>query len=131
MKVGYIYPSGDDFGGKMVSLGTILLFACAVIGFTNIIVDPATIFEPVRNWMEKRAEKGNKIAAFFDHMWACYQCTGFWVGIICGLVLISLNPLTAIICGMAGSYLATWGATHLNYLVAKSVVLEAPEKENG
>ena len=107
-----------------LSLGTLLLFGCAVIGFTNIVVDPATIFEPVRNKVKAWAEGGSKLAQFFDHMWACYQCTGFWVGLICGCILISWNPLVVFACGVAGSYIATWGATHLTYLEAQSVILE-------
>jgi len=113
-----------------MTIATLLFFICAVIGFTNIVVDPATIFQPFRDFVTKKAKGDTKSAAtfflwkWFDKMLSCYQCTGFWVGIICGSILITLNPLYLFMCGVAGSFIATWGATYLNYLEAQSVVLD-------
>jgi hypothetical protein len=106
-----------------MTLATLLFFACAVIGFTNIIVDPATIAQPFRDFVADRKEK-SVLWKWLDKLMSCYQCTGFWVGIICGLILISYNPFNLFMCGVAGSFLATWGAYYLNYLEARSVVME-------
>jgi hypothetical protein len=110
-----------------MTIATLLFFVCAVIGFTNILVDPATIAKPFRDKVEKWAKRQSKWAfvwKWFDKMLSCYQCTGFWVGIICGFIIISINPLDLFMCGVAGSFIATWGAYYLNYLEAQSVVLD-------
>jgi hypothetical protein len=107
---------------------SVLLFFClVVIGFTNVIVDPATIFLPARNYVSKRSKK-NLFWAWFDKLLSCYQCAGFWVGIIAGIILISLNPFVVFLCGMAGSFVATWGAAYLNYLEARSVVADLSDE---
>jgi hypothetical protein len=100
----------------MISLTSFLLFVFAVIGFTNIIVDPATIMQPVRDFIEKRCHP------WLNKLVSCYQCSGTWVGFFCGYVLISKDPLVVFLCGMAGSFLATFSATFLTYLEARSIV---------
>jgi hypothetical protein len=99
-----------------LGIGTLLLFVFAVIGMTHIIVDPAKIAKWFRDVVE---DKG---PMWLNELLGCYQCTGFWVGIIAGLILISLNPLIVFLCGCAGSFIGTWGATYLNYLEAKSII---------
>ena len=101
---------------------TMLLFFCfVVIGFTNIIVDPAEIALPIRNLISRWAEK-SRFWTWVDELVSCHQCTGFWVGILAGVILLSWNPLFIFLCGTAGSFIATWGAAYLNYLEALSVV---------
>ena len=39
----------------------------------------------------------------------CYQCAGFWCGIVLGLMLLSYNPLVVFAAGCAGSFLAQLG----------------------
>jgi len=110
-----------------MTIGNLLFFVCAVIGFTNILVDPATIAKPFRDMIERWAEGESTLQPIWkwlDKMLSCYQCTGFWVGLICGSIIISINPLYLFMCGVAGSFIATWGAYYLNYLEAQSVVLE-------
>jgi len=99
---------------KMIS--NLLLFVVAVIGMTHILVDPSVIAVPLRNWLAKNAP------AWVNKLFSCYQCCGTWVGFLFGFILISYNPLVVFACGMAGSFLATWGATYLNYLEAQSLV---------
>lgn len=99
-----------------MNLEKIFLFVTAVIGFTHIIVDPATIMQPFRNFIDKYAND------WLRKLFSCYQCCGTWIGFICGYILISQNPLIVFLCGMSGSFLATWGATYLNYLEAQSIV---------
>lgn len=101
----------------------LLLFCFAVIGFTNIIVDPSTIAIPMRKFIEGRAVR-SQLWSWVDKLMSCYQCTGFWVGLLAGVILLSWNPLVVILCGMAGSFIATWGAAYLNYLEARSVVAD-------
>ncbi len=112
-----------------ITLTRLLLFCLAVIGFTNIIVDPATIAEPIRDFIAKRASRG-RLWNWIDKLMSCYQCTGFWVGLLAGIILLSWNPLVVILCGMAGSFIATWGATYLNYLEARSVVADLSDDLN-
>lgn len=97
-------------------IGSILLFSLSVIGFTNIIVDPAAIFAPVRSLID---DKGPK---WLSKMVSCYQCTGTWVGFICGFLIFGSDLSTIFCCGMAGSFLATFSATYTNYLEAKSIL---------
>lgn len=98
-----------------------LIFCFAVVGMTHIIVD-STIMEPVRNLV--KAWLPTKIASVIE----CYQCAGTWCGFFCGLIFwdnnFSLynNLFITFLAGCAGSFLATLGATYLNYLEAKSVV---------
>ena len=97
-------------------LEDVILFCMAVIGFTHILVDPATIAQPFRNFVKSNCP------AWLDKLFSCYQCCGTWVGFICGWFLVGSDPWRIFICGMAGSFLATWGATYLNYLEARSII---------
>lgn len=106
----------------MISFGTLLLFAAAVIGLTHIIVDPATIAQGMRKSIEKRAKTGNKFWGIVNKVVSCYQCCGVWVGWFCGGFLFYPHVFVIIFCGAAGSFIATWGATYLNYLEARSII---------
>lgn len=100
----------------MISLGTLFLFIFAVIGMTHIIVGPAAILQPFRDWAEKHLpEKINDLLS-------CYQCCGTWCGFIMGAILISYNPFVVFACGMAGSWLSTWSVWYINWLEANSIV---------
>jgi hypothetical protein len=100
----------------MDSFSSLLLFALSVIGMTNIIVDPATIMQPTRDFIERRFHP------WINKLVSCYQCSGTWVGFLFGYILVGKDPLVVFSCGMAGSFLATASATYMNYLEAKSVV---------
>lgn len=100
----------------MDSFSSLLLFALSVIGMTNIIVDPATIMQPVRDFIEKNCHP------WINKLVSCYQCSGTWAGFLFGYILVGKDPLVVFSCGMAGSFLATASATYLNYLEAKSVI---------
>ena len=99
-----------------MNMEKIFIFVTAVIGLTHIIVDPATIFQPVRNLIDKYGPE------WFKKLVSCYQCCGTWVGFLCGYVLINQDPFVVFMCGMSGSFLSTWAATYLNYLEAQSIV---------
>lgn len=100
----------------MSDASRIVIFALATVGLTNIIVDPATIFQPVRNLIDKWCHP------WVSKLFSCYQCSGTWIGFICGYLIISREPEYVFMCGMAGSYLATISATYMNYLEARSIV---------
>jgi len=99
-----------------MNIEKIFIFITAVIGLTHIIVDPATIMQPVRNLIDKYGTE------WLKKLFSCYQCCGTWVGFLCGYVLISKDPLVVFMCGMSGSFLSSWAATYLNYLEAQSIV---------
>ena len=92
------------------------LFALATVGLTNMIVDPAAIFQPLRDAVDKHGHP------WLRKLVSCYQCSGTWVGFICGYLVVGKEPSTVFLCGMAGSYLATISATYTNYLEARSIV---------
>lgn len=103
-------------------LGDFLLFAFATIGLTHIIVDPAAIAQPFREWVEAN------MPSYISKMFSCYQCCGAWIGFLMGALLISYNPFVIFACGMAGSFLSTWAATYLNFLEAQSLINLDEEK---
>lgn len=157
----------------------LLVFIFGSIGLTHVVVD-SKIMLPIRNYLFEKA-KDNKIAKDRYELVECYQCTGVWVGWLCGILLSSyshtsllvsiLSPviwffllvsfihidfernksrsipatismvaglfgllfmhgdalLLIFISGFASSFLASWGATYLNYLEARTIV----ELENG
>lgn len=100
----------------MSDISRIIVFALATVGLTNIIVDPATIMQPVRDFIDRR------MPSFVSKLVSCYQCSGTWVGFLCGYLIVSKEPEVVFLCGMAGSYLATMSATYSNYLEARSIV---------
>lgn len=94
----------------------LILFVLSVVGLTNIIVDPASIAKPLRDLIDKRGPK------WLNKLVSCYQCTGTWAGFLCGYMIISQDPPVIFMCGMAGSFLATFSAVYMNYLEAQSIV---------
>jgi hypothetical protein len=104
-----------------------VLFLFSSIGLTHIMVD-SSIMLPFRNFVKEKFP--DKI------LWIkpkegieCYQCMGFWCGLVCGAmisVMVFLNPwfiaLTTILCGFASSYTANTGAYVIAYLEANSVI---------
>jgi hypothetical protein len=97
-------------------LGSVIIFSLAVVGLTNIVVDPAAIFAPVRELIEKSG------VGWLKKLVSCYQCSGTWAGALCGLLLFGPDLAVIFCCGMAGSFLATFSATYTNYLEAKSIL---------
>lgn len=98
------------------SLGSVLLFSLAVVGLTNIVVDPAAIFAPVREVIDRMDVK------WLSKLVSCYQCTGTWAGFLCGALIFGTEPAIVFCCGMAGSFIATLSATYVNYLEARSIL---------
>jgi hypothetical protein len=109
----------------MSEIITFLIFALGSIGMTHIIVDGA-IFEHPRKWIRSKFPNGNH---FVRKIIGCYQCTGFWVGMLLGASLITFNPLFIFACGCASSFLSDWAAIHLNSLEAQSVLGTLDDEE--
>jgi hypothetical protein len=98
-----------------------LLVILAGIGLSHLIVD-GSIFSRPRGWV---VEKG---PAWLKQLVTCYQCTGFWTGIVCGLMSgIFINELVLdgwwarllalpVLYGFTVSYLSMAAAATLNYL---------------
>lgn len=99
-----------------IGFAQLVLFCLSVIGLTNIIVDPATIMQPIRKFIEE------KCPSWLNKLVSCYQCSGTWIGFLCGYMIISHRPEIVFTCGMAGSFIATFSATYMNYLEAKSII---------
>lgn len=86
-----------------------LLFMLSAVGMTFIIVD-STIMEPVRLRLKQI------LPEYIYKVFECYQCSGFWCGIISGLILLTHNIFELILCGCAASFLSVLFANILNYL---------------
>ena len=97
----------------------VFLFGC--VGITSIIVD-GEIFKPVKDYIH------NKVPEFFNSLLNCYQCSGFWVGIIFATVINYkyLNNLpniaSLILYGGLVSAASYFYALYLTYLEANSMV---------
>ena len=87
------------FGDSItVEFSNLLLFLLSVIGFTHIIVDPATIMKPFRNFVTKYGSE------WINKLFSCYQCCGTWVGFFCGF-LFKAGVLTFKILGFRAPFL--------------------------
>ena len=113
---------------------TVFLFAFGCIGITSIIVD-GEIFRTVREYLKKISPN------FIGKLLSCYQCSGFWVGIILGSLLFwndfytkteSIRVVLTIIflAGGASSALSYFWALYLTYLEANSLVSLDSDSQN-
>ena len=94
----------------------ILLYIVAVIGFTHIVVD-GKIFEPIRNLANKI------LPEFISTVLSCYQCSGFWIGLICGWACFpGINPFQIVMAGFGGSFLANFAAILFNYIESRTMI---------
>ena len=108
----------------MMDISLFLVFAFGSIGMTHIIVDGA-IFDKPREWLRNKFPQDH----FITKLTGCYQCTGFWVGVVMGAALVSYNPLVFFACGCASSFLSDWAAIYLNSLEANTALSNLDENE--
>ena len=92
-----------------MNIASLFLFALATMGFTYIVVD-SEISKKLKKIIEP------KLWPPIVEIIGCYQCMGLYSGLLCGAILVSLNPLIILMCGFAGSFLAVWGIAYLNHL---------------
>jgi len=115
-----------------MGLGDFLLFATVTIGLTHIVVD-SVIMQPFRDWVKAKAKPEEETKNWFwdkvSQAIGCYQCAGFWCGLVAGAIVVSWNPVLMVACGWASSFLALLAAHLLNYLEAKSII-EIPKNGN-
>lgn len=114
-----------------------LLFVLASAGLTQIIVESFFVEYFLKQRFKKMAaaedasETLKKRVGLFLKLVNCYQCAGYWVGIVCGLItfpflnhfdwtisyiLANLIFVPAFIYGPIGSLSAVVGAAILNLL---------------
>jgi len=118
-----------------------LLFCIATVGMTSIIVQ-GVVFQPFRqsvgDWAEKNRvhrerkaqEQGGvspsvshrSLVEWFNELINCAQCTGFWCGLFCGLILCPHGIASAkfllvwFCCGVGGSFLAALGCNVIDWV---------------
>ena len=94
----------------------IVLFCLGCIGMSHIVIE-GKIFESTRNWLKP------KLPSTLYSLFECYQCTGFWAGLLCSfLAFHDISWYQVFVGGCAGSFLSASGALVLNYLEAKTIV---------
>ena len=98
----------------MTEMINFLIYVLGTIGMSHIIVD-GSIFETPRNYIIKTFPNS------LGKLISCYACTGFWCGIIAGLICFT-NIGLIFLCGCAGSFLSSTGALFLNILETKIVI---------
>lgn len=103
-----------------------ILFILATIGMTNIIVHGA-IFDDdhlkLRSWALARLGK-------VGDLFTCYECTGWWSGLIMGCTLFDWHPTTSIPCAFAGAALGHL-YTLLTNLIESNIAYEISGDEDG
>jgi len=104
----------------------LLFFALATIGLTNILVhgrifDLIKVFGfSVREWMHNWD--------WSKQLFECYECTGFWAGMICGYLIISDHFGLVLTSGFAGSVISQT-FTDLIYLIRSKTEFEVNHDE--
>jgi hypothetical protein len=98
-----------------VTLLDFIIFVFATIGLTHILVD-GSLFEPFRNFVQRFGPKK------LYHLISCYQCLGFWVGLLIGYFLLGGGLVYTLAGGFTGSFISNWAAIYLNYLEAQSLI---------
>jgi len=112
---------------------TLTMFILATIGLTNILVHGKVLDlikigdKSLRGWM--------KTPSFLGEMLDCYECTGFWAGLLMGLIFFWGSWLFVLTAAFAGSVVAQT-YTDLMYLLRSKIdfVVEdsdAQEERNG
>ena len=107
---------------------TFLFFVLATIGLTNILVhglilDLIKIYgKSIRQWMQNWE--------WSKELFSCYECTGFWSGLVCGTLLLSDQWWIVLASGFAGSVISQT-FNDLIYLLNSKIEFEVDEHEDG
>jgi hypothetical protein len=94
----------------------LLLFALASIGLCHVLVDSA-LMAPVKDYLSRQGWER------LVRMLNCYQCAGFWSGVVASLILLLgrwVPFLDLLLYGFAASFLGSLAAVFLGYLNALS-----------
>ena len=101
-----------------------LTFVLASIGLTLILVW-SSIFKPLREAISKKKEKVAKkngysilfkMLNFFQGMFSCCTCMGFWVGMLLYYPIFKQFSYEILIFGFVSSFCSTLGAAIISYL---------------
>lgn len=102
-----------------------LIFIISTIGLTNIIVHGKILDNiGLRPFLKK-----NLYSNIFE-LFECYECTGFWSGLILGAILISKDPMIFIPCGFAGSVISQFYSEFI-FLIRSKTDFVMEEDKNG
>jgi hypothetical protein len=106
-----------------MSFVSFLLFCIATIGLTNIMVH-GKILDVIglRPWLRENMKPEH------FQVFECYECSGFWAGLFCGLFLCS-HWWMILLCGFAGGVLAQTYDSFRLWLESK-IGFELPEKND-
>lgn len=136
----------------------IVLYVLGAIGLTHIMVD-SKIIAPIREWLEKPVWPSFLTVLWCLFIWpflfgykvilhpiqcvndyvippissmiGCYQCCGFWMGLVAGWFAFTNITWGQLLCaGFGGSFLASLAVNYLNYLEAVAVISLPPEEEH-
>lgn len=105
-----------------------LLFIFATIGLTNILVHGKILDlikiknRTIREWMH--------IKDWSKQLFECYECSGFWGGLIVGVFVVSYNPFIFISCGFAGSVLSQFYSEIVYLIRSKTDFVVEDNNEN-
>ena len=81
-------------------MSNLILFTLASIGLTNIMIN-SVIMAPLRCYLK------TKLNAKVFEIFECYQCMGFWCGMVCGGLVLSEHWLAFVLLyGFACSFIA-------------------------
>ena len=90
------------------------LFVLASVGLCHILVDSALMI-PLKAHLERLGFR--KLVKMLN----CYQCAGFWSGVLAGSIVLILPRfpyLELLLYGFAASFLGTLGAVVIGYMNA-------------
>jgi hypothetical protein len=77
----------------------LVLFALATVGLTNVLVHGKILDDDhlgTRSWLKRQLGK-------YADVLECYECTGWWSGLLLGVLLLSWNPLIFLPAAFAGA----------------------------
>lgn len=99
-----------------IKVDELLLFALVSIGLCHVLVD-SSLIAPVKDYLGRQGWER------FVRMLNCYQCAGFWSGVVAGSILLLgrwIPYLHLLLYGFAASFLGPLGAVFLGYLNTQS-----------
>jgi hypothetical protein len=102
----------------------LLLFALASIGLCHGVVD-SPLTAPVKDYLGRQG--GERLVRMMN----CYQCAGFWSGLLVGLIVLLgrwVPSVHLLLYGLAASFLGPLGAVFLGYLNALSSAAVAGDR---
>jgi hypothetical protein len=97
---------------------TLILFLLASLGLTNILVHGKILDDDHlgwRSWLKRQLDK-----FWYSDVLDCYECTGFFAGMITGLCLVSYNPVYFVLCGFAAAGLMHAYVAIVEFLQSKT-----------